>query len=379
MQEVLREALNLIDKGERFVLATVVRTKGSTPQKLGARLVVRRDGSAVGTLGGGCVEGDIWFAAKQLLSSGAGPEYKSYYLNESIAAREGLVCGGTMYFLIDPIYYPEEFQTFAKELVEADKGGRPVVLATVVKPSSSKLSKGSKLMLREDGSLVGSLGDSSLDGQAVDIGVCIIGNDTEQWVVAKDGTELFLEAHTAPPALVLMGGGHVAKAIAPVAKSLGFRIFIVDDRPQFANLERFPEAEAVAVADYSSGLDNFPIYPNTAILVVTRGHQYDDLALEGAARTRAGYVGLMGSKRKTLLIYEALLKRGITLERIKNIHSPVGLDIGARDPAEIAVSIMGEVLQWRLGGTAQSMKLDDGQIMRIYRKVQRTLHTPSAV
>ena len=126
MEEVFREALNLLDKGEPFVIATVVGAKGSTPQKPGAKLLVREDGSGVGTLGGGCVEGDIWFAAKMLLKEGGGPTVTDYELNEDIAAREGLVCGGTMYFLIDPVLEPGAVMQPVSEIVGA-YDGRPGV------------------------------------------------------------------------------------------------------------------------------------------------------------------------------------------------------------------------------------------------------------
>ena len=109
MQEVFSEAVELLGRGDPLVVATVVRTKGSTPQKPGAKLLVRQDGSGVGTLGGGCVEGDIWYAAQQLLKRGGEVEYREYALNEDLAAEDGLVCGGTMYFLIDPVYRPEEY------------------------------------------------------------------------------------------------------------------------------------------------------------------------------------------------------------------------------------------------------------------------------
>ncbi|SVE00940.1 uncharacterized protein METZ01_LOCUS453794, partial [marine metagenome] len=122
MEEVFREALNLSKKGESYVIATVVDTKGSTPQKPGAKLLVREDGSGVGTLGGGCVEGDIWFAAKMLLKEGGDPTITDYLLNEEIAAREGLVCGGTMYFLIDPVLRPDVALKPTKEIVDAYDG-----------------------------------------------------------------------------------------------------------------------------------------------------------------------------------------------------------------------------------------------------------------
>ena len=128
MESVFREAVTLAEKGESFVIATVTGTKGSTPQKSGAKLLIRKDGSAVGTLGGGCVEGDIWFAAKEILRNHEGPEYRDYYLNEDIAARDGLVCGGTMYFLIDPVWKPEEFLSIATGVTEAYDGGEAVAM-----------------------------------------------------------------------------------------------------------------------------------------------------------------------------------------------------------------------------------------------------------
>ena len=133
MEEVFREAVDRLEQGEPMVVATVVRTKGSTPQKPGAKLLVRHDGSGVGTLGGGCVEGDIWFAANELMKRGGPSEHRDYQLNEDLAAQDGLVCGGTMYFLIDPVYTPGEYLTYATEIDRAYQGGPGVAVATLIK------------------------------------------------------------------------------------------------------------------------------------------------------------------------------------------------------------------------------------------------------
>ncbi|MFH1141866.1 MAG: XdhC family protein [Chloroflexota bacterium] len=372
MQPVFREALNLSQKGEPFTIATVVHTKGSSPQKPGAKLLIRQDGSGVGTLGGGCVEGDIWFAAKEIMREHGGSEYRDYYLNEEIAARDGLVCGGTMYFLIDPIWKPREFLHVAQNIVRAYDGADPAALATLIKPGPAGGTIGAKLLIRSDGSLRGTLGTPELDQLAVATAKRLAAYGQCEHVLTSDGTELFVEAYISPATVVLMGGGHIAKALAPLARMLQFRLFVLDDRPEFANQERFPEAEAVAVADYAGGLDSFPITTNTAIIIATRGHRYDDLALEAAARSNAGYVGLVGSQRKVVLIYQELLKRGMPLERMREIHSPIGLDIRARTPEEIALSIMAELVQFRLGGTGQSMKLPEKLLMRVYNKVLKT-------
>ena len=371
MKEVFHEAVNLLGKGDAIVVATVVHTKGSTPQKPGAKLLVRSDGSGVGTLGGGCVEGDIWYAAKQLLKRRGDAEYREYALNEDLAAEDGLVCGGTMYFLIDPIYQPQEYLRFAEEVDRAYRGEGPVALANLIRPAGDgKAALGAKLFIRADGTTEGSLGDPGLDRGAVQKALELMVHGRNEYITAEDGSEYFIEAYTTPPQLVICGGGHVSKAIAPVAKTLGFRVFITDDREEFADKERFPEADMVVALKPEDALPQLPINPNTFIIVATRGHRYDNVALAAAARTSAKYAGLMGSKRKTILIYEDLVRMGLPMERIKEIRSPIGLDIHARTPEEIAISIMAEVLMFRLGGTGMPMKLEEWRIDRIREKVE---------
>ena len=370
MQDVFQEAVKALGKGEPVVVATVVRTKGSTPQKPGAKLLVRKDGSGVGTLGGGCVEGDIWFAAKELLKRGGPTEHRDYQLNEELAAEDGLVCGGTMYFLIDPVYSPDEYLPYAREIDEAYQGGPGVALASLISPGhGGSATLGSKLFIRQDGSTHGTLGSPEIDRQAIDKALDLMVHGKSEYVVSADGAEYFVEAYTTPPQIVLCGGGHVSKAIAPLAKTLGFRVFVTDDREEFSNEERFPEADLLVALKPEEALPELPINPNTFIIIATRGHRYDNVALEAAARTPAKYIGLLGSRRKTILIYEDLLRSSIPMERIKEIRSPVGLDIHARTPEEIAMSIMAEVLMFRLGGTGAPMKLEEWRLDRIAEKV----------
>ena len=379
MQEVFHEAVSLLDKGDPVVVATVIRTKGSTPQKPGAKLLVRKDGSGVGTLGGGCVEGDIWFAAKQLMKRSGPSQYREYPLNEDLAAQDGLVCGGTMYFLIDPVYRPDEYLPFAREIDGAYRGDGAVALATLIRPGDgSDASLGAKLFMRENGTTEGTLGDPDLDHEAVKKGRELMVHGRNEYVPTNGGAEYFIEAYTTPPQLVICGGGHVSKAIAPLAMPLGFRLFITDDREEFANKERFPDADMVVPLKPEEALPQLPINPNTFIVVATRGHRYDNVALEAAARTPARYVGLMGSRRKTILIYEDLIRSGVPIERIREIRSPIGLDIRARTPEEIAISIMAEVLMFRLGGTGRPMTLEEHRIDRIIEKAKAAESVPVA-
>ena len=369
MKDVIQEAVKLLEEKEPCVLATVVRTKGSTPQKPGAKLLVRKDGSGVGTLGGGCVEGDIWFAAKEIMRRKGGPEFRDYLLNEDIAARDGLVCGGTMYFFIEPLWDPEEFLPFGEGMMDAYDSGVPIAVATLVKSDSGRGVPGAKILLRENGSTYGSLGDLELDGLALDAAGRVADLGTNEHVMTHDGVELFVEGFTTPPTLVLMGGGHVSKATYSLARMLGYRVYIVDDRPEFANAERFPGAEeTVVVPDYTQGLDQIPINANTYIVIATRGHWFDDLALEAAVRTPAKYVGLLGSRRKTILIYQRLAGLGVSPERLNAVNAPVGLDIGALTPEELAVSIMSEIIMFRHNGSGGPMKMDEKYFNRAIEK-----------
>ncbi len=366
MRTVYQEAAALARQNAPFVLATVVHTRGSTPQKPGAALLVRADGSTVGTLGGGCVEGDIWFAAKEALREGSGPQYKDYFLNEDIAARDGLVCGGSMYFFIEPMPSADAFSPLAREITAAYEGGPSLATATLV--NSKRMPLGGRMIVYQDGSASGTLGDPALDARAQALAVDAIPLGKSIRLATDDGDELFVQGFTSPASLILMGGGHVNLATARVALPLGFRIMVTDDRREFANKERFPMAEEVSVAPYDRGLEAFAITPNTAIVVATRGHRFDDMALEAAARSSASYVGLIGSKRKTILVYEALLKRGVPLERVRSLHAPIGLDLGGRTPEEIAVSIVAELVAFRNGHDGGAMKLEQKQIDRLVKK-----------
>ena len=365
MKNVIQEIVKLIESKEPCVLVSVVRTKGSTPQKSGAKLLVKKDGSGIGTLGGGCVEGDLWFAAQEILRHKRGPEFKDYYLNEDIAARDGLVCGGTMYFFIEPIMNDSAFIHFGKEILTAYNGGPPVGIATIIR-SSHHQHIGNRVMLRDDGTVVGSLGSQPMDKLAIESikKIMDLGNNTH--VMVDDNTEIFVEGFTTPPTLIIMGGGHVGKATYDLANTLGFRTYIVDDRVEFANKTRFPMAEATTVSDFSNGLNEIPININTYIVIATRGHQQDDIALESAINTEAIYLGLMGSKRKTILIYKRLLNKGYSSEKLRTIHAPIGLDLGAITPEEIAVSIVSEIIMVRRGGLGKSMQMN-------YQGFQKTI------
>ena len=187
------------------------------------------------------------------------------------------------------------------------------------------------------------------------------------------GTEIFVEGFTTPPTLVMVGGGHVGKATADLAHFLGYRVLVVDDRPEFSNPERFPYAEETIVTPYDQWATNLSINVNTFLVVATRGHRFDDMALESALTTRARYIGLLGSRRKTLMIYQRLIQQGVASERIKEVYAPVGLNIGGLTPEELAVSIMSEIIMVRRGGDGGQMQMGDWYVDRAADIVERTV------
>jgi xanthine dehydrogenase accessory factor len=373
MKEVIREAVDLLQSQKPCVLATVVRTKGSTPQKSGAMLLVREDGTGIGTLGGGCVEGDIWFAAREILRNQGGPEFKEYFLNEDIAARDGLVCGGTMYFYLEPMRDPSEFVGIGKRLLDAYDGGIPVSLATVVSDESGSGVLGSKLMITLDGSVQGTLGSPSLDDRATELAKKVADVGAIESFITDEGVEVFIEGFTTPPTLVMVGGGHVGKATADLAHNLGYIVRVVDDRPEFSNSDRFPYAKDTIVTSYENWSATVSLNVNTFVVVATRGHRYDDMALESALDTPARYIGLLGSRRKTLMIYQRLLSQGIPLDRLKQVKSPIGLDIGGLTPEELAVSIMSEIIMTRRGGVGSPMQMGEWYLNRASDIVDHTV------
>jgi len=357
MHDVITESIRLLKKDEPFVIATVVRTKGMTPQKAGAKQLFRVDGTSVGTLGGGCVEGDIWYYAKEMLRDKKPPEFREYTLNADIAEKDGLVCGGTMYFYLEPVFAPECILPFFEAALGAYQGKEAIAVATVVKCAQRDISSGARLLVHQDGSSSGTLGKPEFNRECLKIAEKIIPGGGNATIATEEGVEIYIEAFTSPPTLIILGGGHVGKAVYNLALTLRFRIIIIDDREDFSNADRFPAAYKTVVANFETALDDLDVKYNSFILIATRGHRFDDMATKAAAKTPARYIGLLGSKRKNLLIFRELLKKGVQLERIKEIHAPVGLNIGALTPEELAVSIMAEIIKCIRGGDGLPMKM----------------------
>lgn len=353
MEALFAELARLLEGGGWAALATVVAAQGSTPQKPGAKLLVRSDGTTLGTLGGGCIEAEAW--QKAMDAMGGGAVLCQFSLSDDLAAESGLLCGGTMEVLIDP--WSREDLPLAREVALALAGGPRVVLATLVRGAV-----GAKLLIREDGSRVGGLGDPSLEARAAE--AARASRASPGLIQLALGQEAFLEAFLALPTLLIAGAGHIAQALATLTHTLGFRVVVADDRADFASRERFPQAHALLVGDIEAAVQGYPSGGSTFIVVATRGHKLDYQALRAAAATRAGYLGLVGSRRKVLLIFRQLLQDGVPPERLRDIHAPIGLNLGARTPQEIALSILAEIAMERGMGDGRPLKMDTSLALR---------------
>jgi xanthine dehydrogenase accessory factor len=260
--DLFEEIVRMRRAGQRGALATIVHTNGSIPSYESSRMLVREDGSSAGTIGGGCVEADVWAAAKEVMQKEA-PRKLVFHLNNEATYDNGLICGGTV--------------------------------------------------------------------------------------------EIFLEPILPQPVVYLFGGGHVSTAVARAAQSAGFGVGVIDDREAFANSQRFPMAQEI----FTSFDEAFAkLKPNSSsyLVIVTRGHKEDMRVLAWAVRTPARYVGMIGSKRKVLSVYRALEKEGYRMDEFARVFAPMGLDIGALSPEEIALSIVAELVAVRRNAASSAHK-----------------------
>jgi len=263
-KEVFAAVADALDRGEPAALVTIVSTTGSTPQRVGAKMLVFGDGRIVGTIGGGCYENDAFWKAREAITNRK-PQLVHYELDDDFAQETGLVCGGQMDVYIEPI-----------------------------EPS---------------------------------------------------------------PELYIVGAGHVGFHLGRLAHEVGFRVHVVDDREKFANRERFPGAVEIVVDDIPAWINRTALPAHAYAVVVTRGHTNDLEALRALAPRELRYLGLIGSRAKVARIYEQLEETGLSSDALKHVHAPIGLDIGAVTPQEIAVSILAELIAVKHGKNTTELSL----------------------
>tara|TARA_B100000029_G_scaffold516796_1_gene634385 strand:- start:26272 stop:27354 length:1083 start_codon:yes stop_codon:yes gene_type:complete len=349
MKEVFAEILKVYSQREKAALCTIVSSKGSLPMSKKAKMLVKEDGTFIGTVGGGCLEADVWAEAREVMVHSK-PRLQHFILTEKHAGEEGLNCGGNVEIFTETVHFGVMEKVFEgiRHLYETRGKG---LLATIVTGKSG--TEGNKLLVTDAGIKIGSLGDSELDEKIYlnnDIG--ITENLLKIVVLNHQGikTRVFLESIWPDPQLFLFGGGHISKAIAQIAATVGFGITVVDDRPAFANLERFSEADKVVVGNFDNVFDKLTIDEASYLVAVTRGHQWDQPVIEQAVRSKAAYIGMIGSRRKIAIMWKKLEAKGVSRQLLDQIHAPIGIDIQADTPEEIAVSIIGELIKFRRSG-----------------------------
>lgn len=249
-----------------------------------------------------------------------------------------------------------------QEIVRIRAGGEEAALVTIVSAiGSTPREEGAKMLVRADGSIVGSIGGGGLEAQVCDQAMEVIRKGKPQRshisLTAKQGEELgmvcggdievFIEPILPPPTLYIFGGGHMSLPVAKIGKLVDFKIVVIDDRAEFANLQRFPEAELTLAEGFNKAFSKLQINKSSYIVIVTRNHQYDERVLEWALGTQAKYIGMLGSKTKNKVIFSHLLAKGIPQEQLGEVHTPIGLEIYAQTPEEIAVSILAEIIKVR--------------------------------
>lgn len=314
---IWRAAADLARTGRGGALATVARVRGSTPVPAGTKMLIGEEGRLVGTVGGGCVEADVIGAALQVQARYI-PALVTHHLNADLAGDLGLSCGGTVDIFVEPLLPDRAYVGVLEEAAAADRG---LVRTALEWDSRTEPVKTFERLAPDDATRAAAM--LSTDGRFME------------------------ERITLAPRVLVFGAGHVGAAIARAARAAGFRVVIIDDRADYADPSRFGEGIDVIAAEAGEALAQHPLTAADAVVIATRGHRNDALILEQVALSPAGYVGLLGSRRKKAVVTKGLTTAGVPAESLERVRVPVGLAIGAITPEEIAVSVVAELIAWR--------------------------------
>ena len=364
MEDLMGQIAACRRQGERGVLSSLVASSGSIPMSERAKMLVKEDGKILGTIGGGCLEAEIVGVGRDVLGTGI-PQINRFTLTEEQAGESGLNCGGSVSIYTElvsgeadaPDVDGEGGDVFAA-IAGSKEARQACVLATVLLPL---IRPARRALYLADGGRIGSLGSGELDDEAGSLAAGVMASETavvatideslmagtERQQGERGEGELFLEPFVPPPELYIFGGGHVGGQICRLARGVGFRVVVIDDRPIFASAVRHPDADECIVGDPVSVFEHLDLDERAFIVAATRGHQHDEVVVEEAIRTRAGYIGMLGSERKKVTLWKRLAARGGDLERLAQVYAPIGLNIGADNPEEIAVSVVAELIEVR--------------------------------
>jgi xanthine dehydrogenase accessory factor len=351
IDDVFQAAIDILNDGGQAAMSTIISSKGSLPMSEKSKMLVTPEGKIIGTVGGGCLEADVWTEARRVMEEGKS-HIQQFILTEKYAGESGLNCGGVVEILTEPL--PEEGSEMFRAVLELKDEGRRGTLVTILTDHPQYPDGKRKVLLCDDGSIVGSLGDSALEAFVMERGWDVLqGEDfavVDYQTETGDTLQLFMEPILPTPTVYVFGGGHVSFFIVRAAKLAGFKVKVIDDRPAFANKERFPQADDTMVMEFDEVRDAFDFGQDDYVVLVTRGHQHDQQILEQIYDCNARYLGMIGSKSKISKMWKRLEAKGIDASYLERVHAPIGLNIGADNPEEISISVVAElIMERRLG------------------------------
>jgi xanthine dehydrogenase accessory factor len=315
MREILRELNEWSQAGEDIAIATVVETWGSSPRPLGSKMAVTRSGKMAGSVSNGCIEGAVFEEAQKVLKSRAA-RVAAFGVADDVAFEVGLACGGHIEVFVQPLT-PAHRRLMAK--LERDE---PATLQTNLVTGEAELI---------DGSPSGA-------------------------ELARRNGDSFVEPFRRPAQLIIIGAIHIAIPLHRLAKTMGYRVTVVDARSKFATKERFPEADELIVAWPDEAMANLAIDNSSYVVILTHDPKFDLPALRSVLTKEAGYVGAIGSRKTNQNRFDALRSEGFTEDQLARVHGPIGLDLGGRGAEETALGILAEITAVRFGGSGSSMR-----------------------
>ncbi|MEW6455484.1 MAG: XdhC/CoxI family protein [Acidobacteriota bacterium] len=340
--DILKELKEIIEKDKEVVIATVIDAKGSTPRRIGAKMIIKRDGTIVSSVGGGLAEAEVIKAAEEIFEGGNNRvlELKFY---EGKEAKGVGICGGKMQVFLEKIDSLEWINLLMENREEELISGTVITCENV-----ENLFPGERVLIKKNGSFVKDSGNNFINNliQKEMLESSIKSFPYLSTLNFEDKrVTIFFESFFEKPEILIMGAGHVGMELYKIAKNFNFKIVILDDRKDFANRERFPEADEIICDSWDGMLKNLKINSNSFCVLVNREHSLDQKILKNIVEKEAAYIGMIGSRRKINTIFETLKKEGISEIYLKKVRSPIGIDIGAESPEEIALSIMAEIIK----------------------------------
>ncbi len=332
-------------------MATLVNTRGTTPRKEGAKMLIGEQGHVLGSVTiGGCVDAQVIEESGRVLAA-MEPRLLELNLGDEEAWEIGLTCGGTIEVFVEPLAldrpHAGALRFYERVRAHAAAGGRGALVTRLD-------GAGGKLLVLDDGTVDGSLGDTFLDERFGAEAREVMAGGASKTVVLE-GVRAFVEVFAPPALLLVVGAGHVAMPLTGLARLLGYRTVVMDGRPRFATRERFPDADELRVGIPSELIREYPLTPAAALVLVAHDYKYDLPVLRYALETDVAYIGMLGSTRRGATILKFLAEEGVSDAQLKRVRVPVGLDLGARSAPEIALAILAEIQAVRGGGSGQPL------------------------